>query len=308
VIFVTRSASSIGLISRHVDYEEAGFVRHRKSFGGVYLSGRRNLPDPGRSRATSMPTVSSRNGLDRVAVLRTTGLFSSLPEPILGTLAASFTSRKLNRGEILYSEQDDASALYVVGRGVLRSVRLSADGREQVLSTERPGAILAAVAIFGGGKFYSTLIADAPSEVLAIGKREALDLCRTYPELLWNLARVLASKLRHSAELIETLALRQVDQRVAQYLLAVCQQRGIEDHEMCVVELTMSRSEIASRVGSAREVVSRAFTQLEKAGLIQLQGRRLVTIPEMQALREFADADTSSKKPNLVCELSSDMV
>lgn len=250
----------------------------------------------------------SRIGLDRVAALRATGLFGSLPAPILSTLAASFTTRRLQRGEILYSEHDDASALYVVGRGVLRSVRLSVGGREQVLSTERPGAILAAVAIFGGGKFYSTLIADTPSEVLAIGRREALDLCRTHPELLWNLARVLAQKLRNSAEVIETLALRQVDQRVAQYLLTVCQQRGIEDHETCVVELTMNRSEIASRLGSAREVVSRAFTQLEKAGLIQLQGRRLVTIPDMQTLRAFADADTPLKKPNLISELSSDMV
>jgi CRP-like cAMP-binding protein len=255
-----------------------------------------------------MPTVSLRNGLNRVAVLRATDLFGSLSEPILSTLAASFTARRLNRGEILYSERDDASALYVVGKGVLRSVRLSVDGREQVLSTERPGAILAAVAIFGGGKFYSTVIADTPSEVLAIARREALALCQTHPELLWNLARVLANKLRHSAELIETLALRQVDQRVAQYLLTVCEQRGIEDHETCVVELMMNRSGIASRVGSAREVVSRAFTQLEKAGVIKLQGRRLVTIPNMQALRAFAGADAPLKNPKLVLELSSDMV
>jgi len=255
-----------------------------------------------------MSSVVSRNTLDRVAVLRSTDLFGSLSEPVLSTLAASFTTRRLSRGEILYSEQDDASALYVVGRGVLRSVRLSVDGREQVLSTERPGAILAAVAIFGGGKFYSTVIADAPSEVLAIRRCEALGLCQTHPELLWNLARVLANKLRHSAELIETLALRQVDQRVAQYLLTVCQQRGIQSQGTCVVELMMNRSEIASRVGSAREVVSRAFTQLEKAGLIKLQGRRLVTIPNMQALRAFAGADTPLKNPELVSELSSDMV
>ncbi|HTU43989.1 MAG TPA: Crp/Fnr family transcriptional regulator [Bryobacteraceae bacterium] len=255
-----------------------------------------------------MSTGMSRNVLDRIAILRTTDLFGSLSEQILRTVVASFINRSLDRGEILYSEHDDASALYVVGRGVLRSVRLSVDGREQVLSTERPGAILAAVAIFGGGKFYSTLIADTPAEVLAIPRHQALDLCRTHPELLWNLAKVLANKLRHSAELIETLALRQVDQRVAQYLLTVCHQRGIEAHETCIVELTMNRSEIASRIGSAREVVSRAFTQLEKAGLIQLQGRRLVTIPDMRSLRSFAGADSPLKKPPMVSELSSDIV
>ena len=245
---------------------------------------------------------------DKSAALRATDLFGSLPSPVLDTIVGYATTRNLNRGEVLYSEHEEASALYVVARGELRSIRQSTGGREQVLSTEHPGAILAAVAIFNGGKFYSTLIADTPATVLAIEKRDVHELCRRHTELLWNLARVLAHKIRHSAELIETLALRNVDQRVAQHLLTVCQQRGIQDRDTCVVELTMSRTEIASRLGSAREVVSRAFTQLEKAGLIQMQGRRLVTIPDMQALRAFVSDDAPPKKVKLVSELSSDIL
>jgi len=194
----------------------------------------------------------------------------------------------------------------VVGRGQLRSIRMSVEGREQVLSTERRGAVLASVALFGGGKFYSTLIADTPSQVLAIGRHEMLDLCRTYPELLWNLARALAQKARSLAELVETLALRQVDQRVGQYLLSVCQHRGIEHQATCLVELTLNRTEIAGRVGSTREVVSRSFTQLEKAGLIQMQGRRLVTIPDMRALRVFAGTDAPSSGAAPTSELQFD--
>ena len=255
-----------------------------------------------------MPKVIPTKKSDRTAVLRATDLFGNLSESVLRTVVDCTTTRSLNRGEVLYSEHDEASALYVVARGELRSVRQSADGREQVLSTERPGAILAAVAIFNGGKFYSTLIADSASEILAIDKRDAHELCRKHTDLLWNVARVLAHKVRHSAELIETLALRHVDQRVAQHLLTVCLQRGIQDQNACVVELTMNRTEIATRLGSAREVVSRAFTQLEKAGLIQMQGRRLVTIPDLQALRSFAGAETPLQRPKLVSELSSDIV
>ncbi len=142
-------------------------------------------------------------------------MFGNLPEPVLRTVAACTRTRDLNRGEVLYSEHEEASALYIVASGELRSIRQSSDGKEQVLSTERPGAILAAVAIFNGGKFYSTLISDTPSKVLAINKRDAHDLCRKHTELLWNVARVLAHKVRHSAELIESFALLHVDQRVA---------------------------------------------------------------------------------------------
>ncbi len=255
-----------------------------------------------------MTKATARRSVDKAAALRATDLFGSLPEPVLRTIADCSTSRTLNRGEVLYSEYDEASALYVVAYGELRSIRQNSEGREQVLSTERPGAILAAVAIFNGGKFYSTLIADTPSEILAIDKRDAHDLCRKHTELLWNVARVLAHKVRHAAELIETLALLQVDQRVAQHLLTVCQQRGIQDRDTCVVELTMNRTEIASRLGSAREVVSRAFTQLEKTGLIRMQGRRLITIPDMQALKVFAGANAPLKNVKSISELSSDIV
>jgi CRP-like cAMP-binding protein len=245
--------------------------------------------------------------LDKMAVLRETGLFRNLSDSVLRTIAASAIIRHLKRGEVLYSEHEEASGLYVVGRGELRSIRQGIDGREQVLSTERAGAILAAVAVFNGGKFYSTMIADSDSEFLCIGKRYMYELCQRHTELLWNLAAILAHKVRHSADLIETLALRNVDQRVAQHLFTTCQERGVRDGKACVIELTMSRTEIASRLGSAREVVSRAFTHLEKSGLIQMQGRRLVTIPDMRALRSFAGSDPPLEKARSVPELSSEI-
>jgi CRP/FNR family transcriptional regulator, dissimilatory nitrate respiration regulator len=260
------------------------------------------------AQVTPVPDINSQNSLERLEALVATELWCSLPESILWNVAASATVRTLSRGEILYSEQQEASALYVVVRGRLRSIRMNVEGREQVLSTELPGAILAAGALFGGEKFYSTLIADTPSQVLAIGRNEMRDLCHRYPELLWNLARMLAQKARSLAELVETLALRQVDQRVAQYLLTICQQRGIGHQTTCLVELTLNRTEIAGRVGSTREVVSRAFTHLEKAGLIQIQGRRLVTIPDMRALRVFAGSDPPTRETKLVSELQCDTV
>lgn len=69
----------------------------------------------------------------------------------------------------------------------------------------------------------------------------------------------------------------------------------------------MSRTELASRLGSAREVVSRAFTHLEKSGLIKMQGRRLVTVPDMRALSSFAGSERPLEEARLISELSSDI-
>lgn len=229
---------------------------------------------------------------DKVAALRNTELLGSLDESVLQAIAARASSRRLERDEVLYCEHDPVLALYVVCSGELRLVRQNPEGREQVLSTGGAGSVLAAVPVFDGGQFYGTAIADTPSEILSIEKRDVHELCRRNPQILWNLAAVLAKEVRHSAEVIESLALRNVDQRVAQYLLSVCQERGVQNGDNCLVEITMSRAEIATRLGSTREVVSRAFTHLENTGLIQMQGRRLVTIADAQALRAFAGEET----------------
>ena len=244
----------------------------------------------------------------KVAALGATDLFGSLAEDLLQTIAQYAISKPLSRGQVLYSEKEEASGLFVVSNGELRSIRQSLEGREQVLSTERPGAVLAAVPVFNGGKYFSTVIADTKSEVLSIEKQYVHQLCRDHTELLWNLARVLAHKVRHSAELIETLALRNVEQRVALHLMTIAAERGVPVRDGCLVELMLTRTEVASRIGSAREVVSRAFTRLQKLGVIQMEGRRLVMVPDMSALRSFAGVERSPEQGKLASELSSDLV
>ncbi len=251
-------------------------------------------------------SVISRNA-GKVAALRQTDLFGNLGDDLLKKIAALTISRSLSPGQVLYSEHEEASAIFVVARGELRSIRQNLEGREQVLSTERPGSILAAVPVFNGGKFFSTLIADTSAEVLCIEKHQVHQLCREHTELLWNLARVLAHKVRHLAELVESLALRNVEQRIAQHLLTIARERGVPIGKGCVVELTLTRTQMASRLGSAREVVSRSLGHLQQSGLIRMDGRRLVTVPDMEALRAFAGIEERTQPLAPISELSSDI-
>ncbi len=254
-----------------------------------------------------MSPTKSHKSLDKFAALRNTDLFGSLSDAVLRNVADRAIAMELKRGQILYSEHDQASGLYVVADGELRSIRQNLEGREQVISTERAGAILAAAPVFNGGRFYSTIIADTDSHLLCIEIRDMHELCHKHTEVLWSLARVFAHKVRHYAELIETLALRNVEQRVAQHLLTTAQNRGVRTGEDgCIVELMLTRAEIANRLGSVREVVSRALTHLQKQELIHLQGRRLVMIPSMRALTAFARV-TDVQRPALVSELSSEV-
>jgi CRP/FNR family transcriptional regulator, dissimilatory nitrate respiration regulator len=234
---------------------------------------------------------------DKLAALRQTALFGGLSDAILTDVVGFATTRQIRPGQLLLSENEEASALYVVVQGTLRSFLQDLEGREQVLSTEGPGAILAAEPLFDGGKFYCTIIADRSSDVLCIEKRDIQQLCREHPELLWSLARVLGHKIRQYAHLVETLSLRNVHQRVAELLLTVCQERAVRNGSGYVIELSMTRTEMASRVGSTREVVCRALAHLQKRGLIQLNGTRLLTVPDRRALSRLAGTEYKFGQP-----------
>lgn len=257
---------------------------------------------------TLMPGIRAPKSSDKLGDLRKAEIFSNLSDALLRKISGLVTTRQLKRGQVLFSEREEGSGLYIVASGELRSVRQDAEGHEQVLSTEHAGAVLAMAPVFNGGKFYSTMVADTAAEVLCLQTRDIHELCQQHTELLWNVARVMSHRVRRYAELIETLALRNVDQRLAQYLLTIARERGIAVESGHVVELTLTRGEIASRIGSAREVVSRALAHLQRSKLVEVTGRRLITIPDMRALAAFAGLERRESKEKSLSDLSSEFV
>jgi CRP-like cAMP-binding protein len=99
---------------------------------------------------------------------------------------------------------------------------------------------------------------------------------------------MLAGRLRKCAELVEALSLREVDQRLARWLIAEARARGRRASAGLEVTLVLTNQQIAARTGSVREVVSRALSRLQQNGLIQVDGRR-ITVCDEQALEVFAE-------------------
>jgi CRP/FNR family transcriptional regulator len=224
---------------------------------------------------------------DKIAALRRTALFGGLDDAALGTLAAHAVERRYERDEVLFLAGDEARGLYVVVEGAVRAFRESADGREQVIHVERAGATVAEVPAFDDGPFPSTVAAEEPTSVLFIDKRDVRRLCLEHPQIGLAALKVLAGRLRRCAELVETLSLREVGQRLARFLLAEARAKGTRDGRGFRLKLTHTNQQIAARVGSVREVVSRALARLQQDGLVIHEGRAL-TIPDERKLASFA--------------------
>ncbi len=225
--------------------------------------------------------------INKIAALKRTGLFGELDETTLGALAARAVERRYARDEVLFLAGDEAHGLYVIVEGSVRAFRESIEGREQVIHVERAGATVAELPVFDDGPFPSTVAAEEETVVLFIDKRDVRRLSMEHPQIALAALKVLAGRLRRCAELVEALSLREVGQRLARFLLAEARTKGAREGHLLRVEMSHTNQQIASRVGSVREVVSRALTRLQSDDLIRLEGRTLV-IPNEKTLAAYA--------------------
>ena len=169
--------------------------------------------------------------------------------------------------------------------GRIRTFQQNEDGRELVLQVDSDGAVLGDVPVFDDGPYPASAIAEVETEVLLIETSDIRKLCLKYPFLALAALKLMAGKVRRRASLVEALSLHEVGQRLALFLLAEAQ-ASADIH--AAFRLSLSNHEVASRIGSVRDVVSRAFGRLKHMGLISMDDRD-VTILDLRGLEQYAN-------------------
>ena len=110
---------------------------------------------------------------------------------------------------------------------------------------------------------------------------------RRYPEVALKIIRVLGQRLRQSMELVRDLSFKQVPHRLAGLLLKLGEEYGSETGEGILIDLPLSRQELADIVGTSRETITRELKKMEREGMIVVD-RRLITVRDFEKLRAWA--------------------
>ncbi len=234
---------------------------------------------------------------ENAAVLARTVLFRSLKPAKLRELAQLARERSLDRGETLFVAGEQASGIYAIASGSIRAFRMNAQGRQQTVHIESAGATLAEVPTFDDGPYPATAVAEEASVVLFFAKRDILAFMYRNPEIALGALKVLAGRLRQHAAVVDALALQGVGQRLARILLLQARSAGRQSSAGLQLELALSNQQLADRVGSVREVISRTLGRLEQDGLIVLhrahapKKTRTVIIPDPAALATYSGED-----------------
>jgi CRP/FNR family transcriptional regulator, dissimilatory nitrate respiration regulator len=210
-----------------------------------------------------------------INTLRSCQLFTGLPVADLQAIVAVSVLKHLEKGAYLFHEGDPALGFYVVQRGAVNVHRVSATGKEQVIHVFRTGDSFAEVALASESGYPADARAVESSQVLLVRKSGILALLQRQPQLALRMLGSMSSHLRVLVGQLEDLTLRDVETRLANWLVKRCP-NPISD-QPASIELTMTKRALAAELGTVSETLSRTLAKLREQKLISVKAK-IVTV------------------------------
>lgn len=207
---------------------------------------------------------------------------SPAPEPaladeLLQAIAARGGARSYPAHAVLVSEHDESDSIYILLQGRVKVYSSGEDGREVVYATLGPGEYFGEMTLDGGPRSASVMTLE-PTRCVVVSGAQVRDFLACHPDFALHLVRKLIALVRRSTDTVKRLALDDVYTRVAKLLreLAAPDAEG-----RLVLTQRLTQQDIADRVGSSREMISRIFKQLTLGGYIASEERRIVLLKKL---------------------------
>ena len=215
-------------------------------------------------------------------VLRSVPILNGLTEIELQFLAERAVPRDYSKGELLFTEGDPCAGLFIIESGRVRIFKSSPNGREQILAVEGPGSSVAELPLFDGGNYPASTAAMENASIYFISKQDFHSLCLVHPQVPLKVLKVVGARLRRLVGIIEELSFTTVRSRLISVLVRRAK-TGKKTREGVEIELPPSNQELASEIGTVRELVSRNLSRLQAEELIRMDSKTVV-IPDIKRL------------------------
>ena len=217
--------------------------------------------------------------------VRSIRYFESLNDAEAEAVAAVLPVVHVEPRNLVIVEGESPRGFYLLRAGRARIFRTGPDGREQSLRIVDVGDTFAEVPVFDGGPNPASVEALTPCEVVLVPRQILLPLMADHPEVAVRILDQFARRLRGFTELIEQLSLQTVDSRLARYVYQLAREEGVETGEGVEVPREITQQDLASLLGTVREVVSRTLRSMEEDGVLEVR-RKSILVRDVQKLRE----------------------
>ena len=219
--------------------------------------------------------------------LKKVPLLGDIGTEALTRLADKIEIREVRRRQVIYLPGDPGGAVYFVNSGRVKVSKVTRDGKELTLAYRMPGEVFGETCLIDGGPREEMAEAMENALITEVERSEFERLLQTHAVLGYRLTKILAQRRRDVEAKIENLIFKDVNSKLAELLLRLGVEYGVEDSRGTLVALKITHQEMANLIGSTRETVSLTLAQFKKKGLIQTEGRKVI-IADREGLRALA--------------------
>ena len=213
-------------------------------------------------------------------------LFKHLKDAQLREIAARCKSAQYKKGDVIFYKTDLSTDLYIVNTGKLKAVLADDEGGEMVLARFEKGAFFGELSLLDDKGRSATIIAETDSELSVLKKDIFLELIYKDPLIAVQLMTTLVERLRKADEIIESLAFLEVGERLVRALLdaAACDTASTTGYRRAG---KLTHKELAARIGSSREAVSKCLKVLLGKGIVkESEGNILIAHNALERIKE----------------------
>jgi CRP/FNR family transcriptional regulator len=205
--------------------------------------------------------------------LRSCQLFTGLSGVDLEKIAALTVRKSVDKGDYLFREGEMSYGFYVVQSGAINVHRVNAAGKEQIIHVFRAGESFAEATLATDRGYPGDARAIEPSQLLLIQKAGFLELLKHQPELALRMLGSMASHLRVLVGQLEDLTLKDVETRLANWLVKRCPDPA--GKQPVTIELDMTKRVLAAELGTVSETFSRTLAKFRDHKLVTTNGKNL---------------------------------
>jgi CRP-like cAMP-binding protein len=208
--------------------------------------------------------------------LRSCQLFMGLPASDITAIASFVIPKHFDKGEYLFREGDRSEGFYIVQKGAINVHRVSAAGKEQVIHVFRPIESFAEATLATEEGYPADARATEPTTVLLVPKNEFVDLLRKRPDLALRMLGSMSQHLRVIVGLLDDLTLKDMETRLANWLLKRCP-RPVSAHPV-EIKLDRTKRVLAAEMGTTSETLSRTLAKFRDQKFLSVKGNTVVLL------------------------------
>ncbi len=243
-----------------------------------------------------MPTAAVSSFQQDIEHLQRVGLFQGIAPTDLVRIAHAARRRSISADMFLFHQGDPAEVIYVPVQGRLKLTQITPEGHEVILRYVGVGEMTGATAAFGDTAYPAS--AEVMEETIVLGwdNETMVELIEHFPRLGLNILHLLSVRLQELQDRLREMSTERVERRIARALLRLVSQLGRKDEVGVLIDLSLSRQDLANMTGTTLYTVSRVLSRWEEEGIVEA-GREKVLIKHPPRLVVIAEDLPPTARP-----------